>query len=146
MLAVSLGQAFATDWRGRPAHMSALDFVLWQRFRGPNLGGFSRIYFDVGLGGETATGPDVSEAVAGAWSRLTAFRADVVGFALDHWTIIELRAAAGPGALGSLITYQSLWAQSPPDTLPVELWLVTDSMSTGLKPSLAAAGIKLFLV
>ena len=141
-----LGPALAVTFAGRPAHMSAVDFVLWQRFRRLFPPVFDRLYFDVAVGPGAAGAPDTPDNVAAAWQRITRHRIDVVGESPSAWILIELRAAAGPGALGSLLVYRDLWLADPPDARPIRLWLVTDIFPDALKPSLDAASIRLFLV
>lgn len=141
-----LGQTYPVDFAGHPPHMSAIDFVLWQRFRRQLPLPFLRLYFDVAVGDGAQPGGDLPENVRLAWERITRPRIDAVGQKNDSWTIIELRGAAGPGAVGSLMVYRDLWLDDPPDLYPVELWLVTDVFPTNLQKSLSLAGIKLFLV
>ena len=141
-----LGQPFPPDWPGRPAHMSALDWILWQRFRKTHLLNFSRVYYDVAVGAGSAAAEHAGTAVGEAWQRITRQRVDVVGESVSTWTIIELRAAAGPGALGSILTYAHLWNANPPDIRDVELWLITDIYPDAIAPVLIAHGVTLWLV
>jgi hypothetical protein len=141
-----LGRPFLVDFSGVPPHMSALDFVLWNRFRVRNPLPFLRLYFDVAVGQGADTGTLVDPALQAAWKRVTQQRVDVVGEFLASWTIIEIRAAAGPGAIGSLLVYRDLWLSDSPDARPLSLWLVTDSISSNLSRTLALNSIRLFLV
>lgn len=145
-MALELGRPFAVDFRGFPPHMSAVDFVLWQRFlrRGPLP--YLRLFFDVGVGQGVIPQGEVPENVRRSWERITQQRIDVVGEGADSWTILELRGAAGPGAIGSLAVYRSLWAADPPDGRPVRLVLITDTFSDNLRAALAEAQIELVLV
>ena len=134
------------DFAGRPAHMSALDFVLWQRWRRLGPLPYLVLYVDVAVGPGADAGAGVDPVLVAAWSRITRQRIDVVGESAVGWAIIEIRAAAGPGALGSLMVYRDLWLSDPPDPRPVSLILVTDSIAEALKPSLVASGVSLVLV
>lgn len=140
------GSEFLPTWAGRPAHMSAVDYVLWRRFWPRYAALFSRVYFDVAVGVGVGAESGVSESVRVAWERVTRPRIDVVGRRGDSWVIIELRGAAGPGAIGSLIVYRDLWLEDAPDMVRLELWLVTDVFPKNLVGSLEKAGIRLFLV
>jgi len=80
------------------------------------------------------------------WHDLTAFRADVVGERDSDWTLIELRANAGPGALGSLLVYRDLWNRDPPDERPLGLELVTDELHPDLADIVKANDIKLWII
>ncbi len=145
-MATQLGPAFAPTWAGRPPHMSALDFVLWQRYRRAFPSSAVRLFFDVAVGAGVDAGGAVDASVRDAWTRLTQQRIDVVEEHAGFWRLLEFRNAAGAGALGSLIAYGSLWAADPPDRRAVKLVLVTDVFSDNLKPALAGAGIELILV
>ncbi len=141
-----LGVAVAAEFAGRPAHMSAVDFVLWQRFRRRFPLAFAAVYFDVAVGPGAPVVAGTTPAAAESWSRITRQRVDVVGEGSAGWVLIEIRGAAGPGALGSLVVYRSLWQEDPPDARPVRLWLVTDTFADALGPVLRESGIELFLV
>lgn len=126
--------------------MSAIDFELWKRFRLRFGLPFEALFFDVAVGRGAPPTPDVTPEVAAAWQRLTRQRLDVVGESGAGWTIIELRGAAGPGAIGSLIVYRDLWQDDPPDARPLALWLVTDLFPENLQLTLGLQSIRLFLV
>lgn len=141
-----LGPRHPLDFAGRPPHMSAVDFELWKRFRVKFTLPFEALHFDAAVGRGAAPTPDVAPEVASAWQRLTRQRLDVVGASAAGWTIIELRGAAGPGAIGSLVVYRDLWLDDPPDARPVALWLVTDVLPENLQLTLQKQAIRLFLV
>jgi len=126
--------------------MSAVDYVLWQRYRRRNPLPFVRLFFDVGVGRGVVPQGDVPENVKRSWERITQQRIDVVGESSGGWTILELRGAAGPGAIGSLLAYHSLWLADPPDDRPLSLVLITDTFSDNLRPALVAQQIQLVLV
>lgn len=143
---VDLGPSFSVAFEGRPPHMSAVDFVLWQRFRRARGVAFLRLFFDVGVGEGSPAGVGASESVVRAWRRITQSRIDVVGEVGDSWVLIEIRGAAGPGAIGSLLVYRDLWVADPPDARPVSLWLVTDLFPDNLLGTLRSHAIRLILV
>lgn len=141
-MAVDLGPAFAPDWEGIPPHISSQDLPLWREFRRRHAKDYVAFYFDASVGeGEAADGA-VSEAVAGAWRRLTKLRIDAVGDTGTEWHIIELRPNAGPGAVGSLQSYSALWFGGPPDARPVRAILVTDRCSEDMKLVARLAGME----
>ena len=140
------GQPFRVDFAGFPPHMSAVDFVLWQRFLRRGSLPYLRLFFDVAVGAGVVPGGQVSEAVRRSWERITKQRIDVVAEGVAEWVIYELRGAAGPGAIGSLIAYRALWLADPPDSRPVRLILVTDTFPDNLLSALAGQSIELVLV
>lgn len=139
---VDLGPEFRTDFAGVPPHVSQNDLVLWEQFRRNFSLQFRRFFFDVAIGQGTSSPPNTPVNVASAFRRLTRFRADVVGDTADLWTIIELRPNAGPGALGALQVYQTLWRQDPPDSRPVRSLLVTDDCNQDIKAVAGLVGIE----
>ena len=143
---VELGKAYGLEFAGHPAHMSAIDFVLWRRLRARGDLVFDRVFFDVGVGSGAVDDRVVSVELAAAWRRLTRLRVDVVGETPFAWTLVEIRGAAGPGAIGSLLTYRSLWRDDPPDDRSVNLVLVTDLFPENLVAVLAEFSIHLVVV
>lgn len=142
----TLGPAYPVSWQGHPKHMSSRDFQLWRRYAAETGLPFIALYFDVALGSLNPAPVLPPETLARMWSSITAFRADVLAESVDHWTLIELRANAGPGALGSLLTYRELWHRDPPDDRPLELQLVTDELHPDLAGIVQHFSIKLFVL
>lgn len=138
---VELGPKFRPDWQGIPPHVSSEDLVLWERFRREAPGTYAALYFDVALGEGEEAPPGTPLAVAEAWRRLTRFRADVVGERREGWDIVELRPNAGPGAIGALQVYTTLWGVGPPDGRPVRAILVTDRCVEDVQTVARLAGI-----
>ncbi len=141
-MSVDLGPKFEPSFEGIPPHVSSEDLVLWEEFRRRSAKDYVAFYFDVSLGtGEEISGP-VSENVAKAWQRLTRFRADVVGDTGKEWHLIELRPNAGPGAVGSIQTYSTLWSIQPPDGRVVVPIIVTDRCSRDIRVVAQLAGVE----
>ncbi len=139
---VELGPSFPTSFAGIPPHVSQNDLVLWEQFREIFSDQFDRFYFDVGLGEGVASAPGVPANIAAAFSRLSRFRADVVGENSQGWTIVELRPNAGPGALGAIQVYATLWRQDPPDPRPMSAMIFTDICKDEIKAIASVAGIR----
>jgi hypothetical protein len=142
-MSVDLGPKFEPTFEGIPPHVSSEDLSLWEEFRRRFAKDYVAFYFDVALG----TGEDLPfgtpENVARAWKRLTRFRADVVGDTGKEWHLIELRPNAGPGAVGSIQTYGTLWSIEPPDNRPVVPIIVTDRCSRDIRTVASLAGVEL---
>lgn len=143
---IDFGKPYGLQFAGHPAHMSAVDFVLWRRLRAGGSLVFDRVFFDVAVGRGAVPAGEASPAVIAAWQRLTRLRVDVVGETPDNWTLLELRGNAGPGAVGSLLAYRNLWNQDPPDDRPVKLWLVTDLFPENLLGVLSEFSIQFTVV
>ena len=142
-MAVDLGPRFAVSFEGTPPQISTDDLLLWETFRRLFRGDYVRFFFDVAVGQGEEAPPNVSEKVAAAWRRLTRFRIDVVGEKVGGWDVIELRPNAGPGAIGALQTYTSLWFEGPPDARPIRAVLISDRCASDIKRVAALAGIDL---
>lgn len=141
-MAVDLGPGFPPDFPGIPPHVSAEDLTIWEGFRRRFGSRYRRLFFDVALGRGAPIEGNVAPSVAVAWERLTRFRADVVGDTGDAWEIIELRPNAGPGAIGSLQVYTTLWLEGPPDARPVRAVLGTDRCARDIRLVGQLAGIE----
>ncbi len=139
---VRLGPSFSPTFAGTPPHVSQNDLVLWEQFRRRFAGDFTRLYFDVGVGEGEDSPPNTPPNIAAAFRRLTVFRIDVVGEKDVGWTIVELRPNAGPGAIGALQVYSTLWRQAPPDRRSMEVLLFTDTCATDIKAVASLAGIR----
>jgi hypothetical protein len=141
-MSVDLGPRFEPTFEGIPPHVSSEDLVLWEEFRRRSAKDYVALYFDVSLGTGEEIAEGVSENVAKAWQRLTRFRADVVGDTGTVWHLIELRPNAGPGAVGSVQTYTTLWTIQPPDGRKVVPIIVTDRCSRDIRAVAQLAGVE----
>ncbi|MGH8755038.1 MAG: hypothetical protein ACREU0_04290 [Burkholderiales bacterium] len=141
-MAVDLGAKFGPEFEGIPPHVSSEDLLLWEVFRKRYAKDYVGLYFDVALGSGEEAAENVRKEVADAWQRLTRFRADVVGDTGAEWHLIELRPNAGPGAVGAVQTYTTLWSIAPPDPRPVRAILVTDRCARDIQTVARLAGIE----
>lgn len=141
-MSVELGPSFPVTFQGIPPHVSAEDLVLWEQFRRRHGAEYKVFYFDVGLGEGEGSPETVSPNVAAAWRRLTKFRADVVGDTGSEWHLIEMRNNAGPGAIGALQTYSTLWLGRPPDARPLRVILVTNQITADARAVAGLSGIE----
>lgn len=141
-MGVDLGPRFDPTFEGLPPHVSSEDMVLWEEFRRRFAKDYVAFYFDVSLGTGEEVAAGVNENVAKAWQRLTRFRADVVGDTGTEWHLIELRPNAGPGAVGSVQTYTTLWTIAPPDGRTVVSIIVTDRCSRDIRTVAQLAGVE----
>ncbi len=140
---VDLGPRFSPDFAGIPPHMSQNDLVLWEQFRRTIPDTYRGLFFDVALGTGQTPIPGTPLAIANAWRRLSRFRADLVVDTPGGWIIVEVRPNAGPGAIGALQVYTTLWRQDPPDARVVKPLLITDDCSDDIKAVSGLAGIEI---
>lgn len=132
MLGPELSGPLLPDWGGYPSGMSKNDFILWQRYQPLIQNSYLLFYFNVRIGEAILMQPDLEEDMLKLVEAISRRRIDVVGEATNHWAIIELRAHAGPGALGSILAYKSLWEMEPPDPRPVKMVIVSDFFDINL--------------
>jgi len=137
---------YPPTWAGSPPHMSKEDLVLWRKYRLTAIQKAVRLYFDVGLGGQTEVPPGTAPEMALMWLRNTQKRIDVLIEEEKKWVIIELRERAGASAIGRLLQYFDLWKQDPPDDRIVELRLVTDFEDRDARGLAERMGITFVLV
>lgn len=142
-MGVELGPSFDPGFEGIPPHISTDDLVLWHIFRKRHAKEYVKLYFDVALGSGEDSPENTRPSVAAAWKRLTQFRADVVGDTGSEWHLIELRPNAGPGAIGAIQTYSTLWLTEPPDDRPLKPMVVTDRCSADIRKVAALAGVEI---
>uniref|UniRef100_A0A6H1ZWC4 Uncharacterized protein n=1 Tax=viral metagenome TaxID=1070528 RepID=A0A6H1ZWC4_9ZZZZ len=141
-----LGTPYPRIWEGTPPHMSGEDLILWRKYRTETIKNAIRLYFDVGLGGQTEVPPDTSPEMAVMWLRNTQKRIDVVVEEENKWVIIELRARAQSSAIGRILLYLDLWKLDPPDNKPIELRIVTDTEDRDVKTLAEKLGINFVVV
>lgn len=141
-----LGFRYSPTWSGNPPHMALQDIPLWIRCREQFIPRVTGWYFDAAVGEGAGLPQDPADSIALAYYRLTRKRLDAVGDAGSVWLLLELRPNAGLGALGSIQTYRSLWERDPPDTRPVEAWLITDRAEPDTMRTAINAGVRFLLV
>lgn len=141
-----MGEEYSPDWAGFPPQMSANDGVIWARFRDIAPERYQTLYFSVLVGDPTMWTENLEEEMIRVVEHASRRRIDVVGKTEKEWHIIELRMNAGPGALGSVLTYKVLWEADPPDKAPAIPIIITDVTDRNLAFACQKLGIQLILV
>lgn len=142
----SLGNAFPVDWNGVPEQMSSNDYRIWVALREWWADQYKNLYFSVRVGQATLQQEGLEDNMAKMIEFSSRRRIDVLGEKDAGWDIIELRANAGPGALGSVLLYKILWERDPPDLRQVNPIIVTDSTDANLLYAAEKLGIRLIVV
>jgi len=135
-----------SDWAGYPPQMSANDMALWIRFRDEYAKEFKQFYFNCQVGDPILEAPDLEEEMQRVVEAVSRRRIDAVGEKELEWWLIELRANAGPGAIGSILTYKALWEEDPPDKKLVTPVIVTDYTDKNLVRVCSSLNIVYLLV
>jgi hypothetical protein len=102
--------ALAGSAGGRYPHLARADVPVWEAFLATRLIKFSRIYYDVGVGGKAARHLPQDAELRPMWKTLVRKRIDVVGIADGSDWCIEVKPTAGMSALGQALTYRQLYA------------------------------------
>lgn len=104
--------------------MSSEDVKIWQPFLSDQGAKYDRFDYDLKVG--TGVKPDlpVPEIFLQDFQELTKKRIDAVGYNKNGATLFEVKPRAGTSALGQLLTYKSLFAQSYPNIPIYQLILV----------------------
>jgi len=95
---------------------------------------YSSVFFDWPIGCEyIQINPEIEEPYRSAAIRGSSLRMDMVGVPKEPgpWELVEFREGAGPGAIGSLLTYVTHWPKDLPKN--PQLVLVTDFLRPIIK-------------
>jgi hypothetical protein len=130
----------------RPMLLSSQDIALWYRWHKIFGEFYDAFYFNVLLGQPPIPSEywdvELEEFIYQSYS----LRPDVVGEKKDFWEIFEIRPNAGPGAIGSVLTYATLWEANPPDERPLKKSLITDAADINLRYVADRFGITIYVV
>ncbi|OGN96289.1 MAG: hypothetical protein A2Y89_02695 [Chloroflexi bacterium RBG_13_51_18] len=137
----TLGTPYPVDWDGRVIQMSANDREIWTYYQSVIEPDFINLYFNVGVGVPTMMSKDLDEEMITLVEHISRRRIDVVAEKESEWWLIELRYNAGPGAIGSILTYKTLWEADPPDARPVVPVIVTNTPDENLESVCRTLGI-----
>lgn len=141
-----LVDSFAPDWAGHPQQMSANDYVIWVTYQEMLPNGIKSLYFNVPVGDPILFSEGLEENIARLVNAVSRRRIDVVGETLNAWYLLELRWNAGPGAIGSVLTYKALWEEDPPDQKFVIPIIVTNYTDENLIRACKKYGIMMHVI
>ena len=142
----TLKEAYSPGWNGMPMKMSPRDLELWIRFQNYYFDKFDRFYFDVLVGEPVIETTYETEAMKAMIEQSSRLRIDAVGERKDEYWLIEFRPNAAPGAIGSILTYKTLWEAEPLDDRIVTPVIVTDNTNRNITKVAAILNIILILV
>lgn len=142
----TLGQPYATDWRGSPPHMLAEDVPIWYRFLEKWGSPFTALYYDVLLGGPTLTSEQSADSYWRMWRTNTSKRADAIAELRGAVWIIEVAKRPGLRAVGQLQVYRALWVEDPGIRKPESMLLICQDIDRDLLASAAMFGILIYVM
>lgn len=127
--------------RAKYPHLLPLDCELWDRFLLANPERFPLIDYDVNVGQGRDPGPAYDPAIRKMGLDLSQRRIDAVGHTPDALYIIEITDTAGLKAIGQLIAYPTLYAETYAPRKPLLPLLVASRLQADIEPVLARNAI-----
>lgn len=140
-MATVLGQVYSPSWGGIPPRMSKEDYEIFQRWWPSVRGGYSTVYFDVGLGRVDLSGVGGGAEYVDMWVRNNQLRADVVAVRADSVDLIELRFNAQASGVGRLLAYRDAYVDDPVLGSELRLVLVTNNRNAVVERLAGSLGI-----
>lgn len=107
-------------------HMRPADVEIWERFMRAFPNRFTRVFYDVHLGGDETFDHNLSERANISWWDLTSWCVDVVAENDEAIFIIELKPLANAKAIGQAISYAALFKLKFKPVKPVIPVIITD--------------------
>lgn len=127
-------------------HLLPKDAELWQRFIDSPHNDFSKFDYDVRVGPRIDPGDDYPENLRTMWGDLTQRRIDAVGHKPNSITIIEISLEAGLTQIGQLEVYPILYHQSFPNSQPISVLLIAETLQNGIPEAIQAKTIPHFIL
>lgn len=127
-------------------HLMPQDIDTWERFLEAYGSRFERFEYDVRVGKGRPAPDDQSDAIKKMAIDLSQKRIDVVAFTADAIMCIEITSNAGLKAIGQLITYPILYAETFKPTLPVLPLLICTDLDPDAQPALKAYKVPFYIV
>lgn len=140
-MALYMGEKYTKDFKRRPPGFEAAENEIWQAYLDTLEDAYIGFWYNVKLGADRITAEERKDPIKRMQEQLALKRIDAVGHRQNVYDLIEVRRHAGPGSLGQLWTYESLWKQYGLTDLSYTLLLVTDFIDIDTLSAAKAAGI-----
>jgi len=127
-------------------HLLSTDVPVWERFIALHGDEYIRFDYDVRVGEPRDPGISFEPNIRQMAMDISRRRIDAVGVQPNKLTIIEITRRAGLTAVGQLITYPILYAQTYGDTRPLTPLLVCEEADSNIRAALAAHNIGFVLL
>lgn len=145
-MALILGDEFPPIIERTPPAFEAIESRIWADFLDAYGDSYDSFFYNVRLGEDRFKPEELADPLKKMQQDLALKRIDAVGRRKGIWDLIEVRRHAGPGSLGQLLTYETLWTQYAPDKRPYTLTIVTDYMDIDTQLAVRARGASVFIV
>ena len=127
-------------------HLLPDDIAIWERFLSAYEKRFNSFDYDVRVGLGRPADTSLPENIQKAAIALSQKRIDVVGHTDDAIMCIEITGHAGLKAIGQLVAYPLLYAETFKPTKPVLPLLVCAQLHPDVKPVLDSLKVPFYLV
>lgn len=117
-------------------HMKPADVTLWEEFIRNNPAAYDQVIYDQPVGEGAPVPEGTSEEMDRDWKILNQWKIDVIGFSPGRRDIIEIKPRAGTSALGQVIAYAKLFAETDDSGARVRPVIITDEIRPDM-PKLA---------
>jgi len=145
-MALILGEKWPAVMERTPPAFEGQENEIWQRYLDAFGDSYEFFYYNVRIGEDRIRPEDREDPLKRMMEDLALKRIDAVGYRAGVWDIIEVRRHAGPGTLGQLLAYETLWVTYAPDKRPYTLGIVTDYMDIDTQLAVRARGASIFVV
>lgn len=141
-----LGTLWPADMARTPPGFERIELAIWRDFLDGYGDSYQGFYYNVRIGEDRATPGIEDEALKKMVEDLALKRIDAVGKRGSTWDLIEVRRHAGPGSIGQILAYETLWVAYSGGLRPYTLTIVTDYMDIDTQLAARARGISIFVV
>jgi hypothetical protein len=119
---------------------------IWERFKTTQLPELTDFYYETPIVRLSPECRYIELHQVDWWTKLTAFKADVIFNAAGDWHLVEVEEELNTESIGQAVAYTALWNNLNPGIPIKQTWIVTAGHDPRLEPALKAAGITHFLV
>lgn len=145
-MSFDLGTLWPVEMARTPPAFERQELEIWLRFLDGYGDSYQGFYYNVKIGEDRNLVADLEEKVRAAINALALKRIDAVGKRGDTWDIMEVKRHAGPGALGQILAYETLWVNYSGNLRPYTLTIVTDYMDVDTQLAVRDRGASVFIV
>lgn len=145
-MALILGEKWPPIMERTPPSFERIENEIWQRFLDGYGDSYDYFHYNVRIGEDRISEEDRKDPYKKMGEDIALKRIDAVGFRHGVWDLIEIRRHAGPGSLGQLLAYETLWLTYAGDKKPYTLTIITDHIDIDTQLAIRSRGASVFVV
>jgi len=126
--------------------LTPVERQIWERFKQTELPELTDFYYETPILRLAPNAKHLELHQVDWWTKLTAFKADVIFNNSDGWHLVEVEEELNTESIGQAIGYRELWNDLNPGTAIKQTWIVTAGDDPRLHPALRSAGLTHYLV